>query len=119
MRHVGQAANVEHVLERRLDLRTRDIAEFGYEPEIGLDPHVGIERRIFRQVADFAARLERLREYVESVNQHGAGGRGHVAGDDPHRSGLAGAVGAEKTEDGTALCLERYVFYRDKVAVGF
>ena len=107
------------MLERRFDLRARDVAEFRDEPQISLDAHVGIERRIFGQVADFAARLERLRKDIESVDQHGARGRRHVARDDAHRGGLAGAVGAEKAEDGTALGLERYVFYRDKIAVGF
>ena len=119
MRHVSEAANLEHVLERGFDLRARDVAQFRDEPQIGLDAHVGIERRIFRQVADFAASLERLRKNIESVNQHGARSRRHVAGDDAHRGGLAGAVGAEKAEDGTALGFERYVFNRDKVAVGF
>ena len=119
MRHVGEAANLEHVLERGFDLRARDVAQLRDEAQIGLDAHVGIERRIFRQVADLAARLERLRENIESVDQHGARGRRHIAGDDAHRGGLAGAVGAEKAEDRTALGLERYVFYRDKVAVGF
>src|SRR5208337_295898 len=119
MRHISQSADFEHVLERRVDFRARDIAKPGDEAEIGLDAHIGIERRTFGQVADFPARLERLRKDIESVDQHGARGRRHIAGDDAHRGGLAGAVGPEKAEDGAVLGFERYVFYRDKVAVGF
>ena len=119
VRHVGQPANFEHVLERRLDLRAREPAEFRDKPEIGFDPHVGIQRRIFGQVSDFPARLERLRKDIEPVDQHGARGRRHIAGDDAHRGSLAGAVGAEKAEDRTVLGFERYVSYRDKVAVSF
>src|SRR5208282_3557421 len=104
-------------LERGVDLRTRHVAQFRNEPEIRLDPHVRIERRILRQVADLAARLERLRKDIEPVDQHGARSRRHISGDYAHRGGLAGAVGAEKAEDGSALGFERYVFYRDKVAV--
>ena len=119
MRHVLESAHVERMLERVFDLRARHSAQSRDETQIGIDAHIGIERRILRQVADLAARLERVFEDVETVDHDGARGRRHEAGDDAHGGGLAGAVGPEEAEDRAALGIERHVAYRDEVAVGF
>src|SRR5258708_5000310 len=107
------------LVERRLDLRARYVAKFGDEPEIRLDAHVEIERRVLGQVANLAARLERFGKDIETVDKDGARGGRHVAGDNPHRGGFPGAVGAEKAQDRTAFGFERYVSDRDEVAVSF
>ena len=117
MGHVGEAANLEHALDRVVDLRAAQSAQLGDEAQVGLHAHVGVERRRLGQVADTPARFQRLGEDVQAVNQYGAGRRRHETGDDPHRSGFAGAVGAEEAQDRALVGLEGDVAHGNEVTV--
>src|SRR5208283_29053 len=117
MRHVFEAAHVERMLEGVFDLGARHSPQSRDETQIRIDAHIGVERRIFRQVSDSLPRFERIFENVEVVDYYGARGGRHEAGDDPHGAGLAGAVGAEEAENRTAVGIEGHVADRDEVAV--
>src|SRR5579863_206900 len=118
MSHLGEAADVDHVSGGVLDLGAADAAQLGDEFQIALDAHIGIERRVFRQVADQAAGFERIGEDVEAVDEHGAGSRRHKAGDDAHRGGFAGAVGSEKAQNLAAFGAKGDPFDGEEIAVG-
>src|SRR6516164_9154738 len=64
MGHVGEAANLQHALDRFLNFGAPQSAELRDKAQVGLDAHVGIERRRLRQIPYPAARLERFGEYV-------------------------------------------------------
>ena len=90
-----------------------------HEIQILFDGHVGIERRRFRQVSRPALGFDRLIEDVEPGDDGLAFGRRHVAGQDPHRRGLAGAVRTEKAENFAALDAEADVVDGGDAAVLF
>src|SRR5690348_11371511 len=117
MAHVRETADLERAFNRVVELGTAKAAQLRHEAQVRLHAHVGIERRILGQIPYTAARLERLGEDVESVNQYGALGRGHEPGDDAHRSGFAGAIGPQKTEDRTLLGLERDIAHGNEIAI--
>ena len=86
-------------------------AHLAHEPEIVGHFHVQVERHGFRQVADMAARLERVRDHVVAGNGHGPFRRGRVAGHDPHGRRLAGAVRPQKPDDLSLFNVERDIDY--------
>ena len=55
-----------------------------------------VQRHIFRDVGQVAARLGRLRGRVDAIHPHLARGRRHEAEEEAERGGLAGAIGAEQ-----------------------
>ena len=118
-RHIGQAADLEHVIERVLDLRARHAAQFRDEAQVAFDAHIGVERRGLRQVADLAARFERLGKNIEPVDQTVPA----VAGMKPVMMRmvvvLPAPLGPRKPRIGPVFGLERNVFDRDKIAVDF
>ncbi len=63
------------------------------------------------------ARLERVGDDVEAGDLGASARRRQVAGEDAHGGGLAGAVGAEKTEHLTAFDVKRNVGHRHARAV--
>src|SRR5262249_43383801 len=67
MGHVGKAANLEHALDRLINLGAADSPEPADEAQVALDTHVGVKRRRFGQVTDPPARLQRFGEDVETV----------------------------------------------------
>src|SRR2546426_81672 len=80
---------------------------------------VGVERWRLRQIAGPALRLERLVEDVEACDNRLPFGSRHVAGQDAHRRGFPGAVGAEEAEDFAALDAEADVVDGCDAAVAF
>src|SRR5579862_5958054 len=119
VRHVFEAADLERVVERILDLRALHPAQLGDEAQVRIDAHIRIERRILGQVTDAAARLERIVENIEAVDHHSARSRRHKSRDDAHRGGLAGAIGPEKPEYRALVGIERNIAHGDEVAVNF
>ena len=97
--HVGESADLEHVLDSAIDGHPADAAKFRDKAQVALDAHIAIERRGFRQVADAASGFERVGEDVEPVDFDSALARRHEAGNDAHGGGFAGAVRAEKAEN--------------------
>src|SRR5208282_1677775 len=105
--HLIEAADLDRVLDRVIELAARHATDPRNEAQVAVDPHLGVERRRLRQVADTPADLERLGKDIESVDQHGAGSRRHEARDNPHRGGFAGAVRPQEAKDLAAIRLER------------
>ena len=85
----------------------RNIFDTGDKIEVGLDRHIGIERRIFRQVPDPATDFHGFTEHIEPRNPRGPGRGRHIAGQDTHRGRFPGAVGPQKTENLTLVHCER------------
>ena len=119
VRHVVDAGALHHCLDALAPLAARHPLDLGDELEIFDDAHVGVERRRLRQIAGAAFGLDRLVEDVEPGDD-GVAFRGrHVAGQDPHRRRLAGAVRSEEAEDLPALDAKAHVVHRGHPAVAF
>ena len=103
VRHVGDSDARHHLPDSLAPPGGRHALDPRHEIQILFDRHVGIERRGFRQVAGPALGFDRLLEHVEPGDHGLAIGRRHVAGQNPHRRRLAGAVRAQEAEDFAAL----------------
>jgi hypothetical protein len=73
--------------------------KLGAEAEEFVHAHLGVERDVFRHVADAFAHLDRISDDIVTGDADAAVGRRQVAGEDFHRRALAGAVGPEKADD--------------------
>ena len=71
----------------------------GHEIEAGVDAQRVVELEVAREVAAAAAHLERVALGVEAEHLGAAGAGADQVHEDADRGGLAGAVGAEETED--------------------
>ncbi len=119
IRHVGDARALHHGLDALRAVSRRHAFDLRDERQVFHDAHVGIERRRFRQIAGAALGFDRLVEHVEAGDDGFAVRGRHVAGQDPHRRRLTGAVGAEKSEDFAALDAEADVVDGGDAAVAF
>src|SRR2546421_7125600 len=77
--------------------------------EVLSDPHIIIERNIFRHVTEPRSGLERLLENIEAGDGGAAGSGRHESGQDAHGRCFAGAIWPEKTHDLTLAHLETQV----------
>ena len=118
-RHVGDARALHDLPDALAAFGGGDAFDLRDELEILGDAHVGIERRRFRQVARAALGFDRLLEHVEPRDDGLAVGRRHVAGQDPHRRGLAGAVGPRKPRISPRSTREADIVDRGHPAVPF
>ena len=96
---------------------SRDAFDPGAEHQVIAHGHVRVERRRLGQVAGAALGLDGLLDHVVAGDEGFAVGRRHIAGDDPHRRRLAGAVGAEEAQNLPTLGLEADVVYGREGAV--
>jgi hypothetical protein len=55
--------------------------------------HLGVQRRVLGQVADALPAFERVISDIKTVDSNGSAGRRHIAGNNPHGRGFAGAIG--------------------------
>jgi hypothetical protein len=117
-RHVGHPGALHHLVHAASDIFAHAL-DLGDEGQVLADGHVRIKRRGFRQVAGPALGFERLLEHVETGDGRRALGGGHVAGNNAHRRGLPGAVGAEKPENFAGLRSKTHVVYGGHGAVAF
>ena len=117
--HVVDARPFHDLLQALAAFAARDALDLGDELEILDDAHVRVERRRFRKVAGPALGVNRLVEDVEPGDNGFAVGGRHVAGQNPHRRRLAGAVGSEEPEDFAALDSEADVVDGSHAAVAF
>src|SRR5215469_5822964 len=115
--HRCQATNLHRVVDGTVDRRAPHVAQLGDKAEVGLNPHIAIQWRDFGQITYPSTRFERIGEDVESVDDDSTGSGRHIAGDNPHRRGFTGAIGAEKPENLAVFGLERNIGNRDEVAV--
>ena len=98
--HRTEVAEADDALDVRLLLRGGAVAPgFRDEAEKLLDGHLGVGRRVFRQVADQALDDDGFGRDIVAGHQREAGGRTEKAGDHLHRGRFAGAVRPQKSED--------------------
>ena len=71
------------------------------------------------QIADAFAHLERIVEDIEPRDFHRSAGCRQEPGDNAHRRGLAGTIGAEKAQDLPGRHAERDIGDRGQVTVAF
>ena len=116
---VFEAGFFDGVLDAAFRVYRRHIFYARDEIEIGVHGHVGIERRIFWEIADAAADFDRIGVDIEAGDACGAAGGGHEARQDAHRGGFPGAVGTEKTEDFALIYFEGDMIDRGFVAERF
>src|SRR5207244_3152746 len=81
---IGQPAALEHIVQALASLPAVDALDAGPEVEVFGDAHLGVERAVFRHVADPAADLDGVPEDVEAVDGGLARGGGQVAGQNAH-----------------------------------
>ena len=112
IQHAFEETQLDRTMHRALAGVALQAAQFGAEIEKAVDGHVGITRRVFRQVADQPLGGNRVFNHVVAANQNAARSRGIVAGDHAHRGRLAGAVGAEKAQHFAAFDAERHIIHR-------
>ena len=117
--HVVDVGALHHRRDALAPLLRRHALDAGDEVEVLAHRHVRVERRRFRQVAGAALGFDRVREDVEPGHRRLAFGRRHVAGQDPHRGGLAGAVRPEEAEDLAPLDTKTDVVHGRDPAVAF
>ena len=110
---------LHHAVNPRLDFTPGHALDLRHEGQIVAHPHVRVEGRRLGQIAGPPLGLDRLVQDVEPGHDCPAFGRGHVAGQDPHRGGLPSAVRAEKSENLTPLDPEADVVHGRHGAVPF
>src|SRR6185436_4455756 len=70
-------------------------AKAAHKLEKFVDPHLGIQRDIFRYITELAARFQALTDYIESGDAGSAGCRTQVSGENAQDRAFAGAIGTE------------------------
>ncbi len=95
----GEAAGIHRLVHRGLRLAVDEPLEPGAEAEVFPDAQVGIERHVFRHVADAPTDLDGVLVDVVSRHRRGALGRGEEAGEHAQGRALARAVRPEETDD--------------------
>jgi hypothetical protein len=80
-----------------------EAADFGDEAKEFLDGHLRVGGRALGQVAEFALHGDGVGGDIDAVHGGGAGVGAQEAGDQLHRRGLAGAIGAEEAQDVAAF----------------
>ena len=73
--------------------------EIGHEVKKLADPHVIVERRVFRHIADHAANRERIGYDIMAGDLDTAGGRHQITSQHAEDRALARAVGPEQADD--------------------
>jgi hypothetical protein len=110
--HVLDAGGAHRVVQRRAPLRSLQLAEAGHEVQVLGNQHVGVERIVFREVADAAFGLPpgcRKRGPVEKdLPAVGL----VVLRNHPHRGGFPGPVGSEETDDLSAVHGKAHAVHR-------
>ena len=107
------------VLDARAALFRGNVFDASHEIEIGGNRHIQIQRRIFGQIPDALADLERVVEDIEARDLRAAAGSGQKAGQDTHGGGLAGAIGAQEPENLALVHHERHVIDRSPLPNDF
>jgi hypothetical protein len=114
---VPHAALLHRVVDAGLALGLGDALDLGAEVQERVHVHVRVEGRRLGDVADAPLHLQRLLEDVVARDPRRALGRGEVAGEDPHRRRLPGAVGAQEAEDLALVHAERDAVHGRMAAV--
>ena len=97
--HVAHPGLPDHVVDLPAAILGGDPLDLGAEAEEVQDRHVRVEGRGLRDVADPPLDLEGGLEDVVAPHPRGPVGGRQVAGEDAHRRGLPGPVGAQEAQD--------------------
>ena len=114
-----EVAELEHLINARAEHAALDLLQPPAEIEVFRHPHVLGQRIVLGHVADLALDLVGLRRDGHAADADAPGRGRQVAGEDAHRGGLAGAVGAEEAENFAPGHLEGDVIDRGDAGVGF
>ena len=106
VRHVAEGRGLDDLGQPLLDLGLAHAAELAGEAQETIDPHLGVERWVVRQVADQLPDLVRLGLGVEAADGDATRGRQEQAAQKPERGALAGAVQPEEADALALLDLE-------------
>ena len=98
VRHVSDPGFLHHGVDAIVDVGAHAL-DLRDEPQVIAHGHVGIEGRGLREISGPALGFERMIEDVVAGDRGLALSGRHVAGDDPHGGGLAGAVWAQEPEN--------------------
>ena len=90
-----QAADVYHIFDPASPFTFRNSAHFGDEVKVVNNSHIGVKRRVFREVSHPLADLYGLFVDVKIRDSGSAFIGGHIAGQNPHSGSLSCAVGTE------------------------
>ena len=109
--HVGDGRAFHGRPDARGPVSGGDAVDAGHEMQVLADGHFRIQGRRLGQIARPALGLEGLVEDVETGDPGMAFGGRQVAGQDAHRRGLAGPVGAEEAQNLAGFDLEAQVVH--------
>ena len=115
--HVSEARLVDDSSDAGLKVAAHQAAHFSREVEILQHQHLGVERRVFRQVADGLSNRDGVFEDVRPGDSCGAPGGCDEARQDLHRRGLPGTVGPEEADDLATIDFESGIAERSDRAV--
>jgi hypothetical protein len=96
---LGEVEPVQQLLGPRLGGSTALVEQLADEDQVLGAGQVLVHGGVLPGEADVLPHLTRLGEHVEPVDPGGPGVGADEGGQNPHRSGLAGAVGAEDAEN--------------------
>ena len=115
--HLLQVGQSQHLVQLLLLLLSGDPLQLCAEGQILLHGHVRIQRRQFRQIPDTGLGSLRLLQNVVALHQDLTAGGGQITRHDIHRSGLSGAVWAQKAEDLAIFHGEAQMVHRIAVSI--
>ena len=110
--HALQPAHREDLGDRARAPGTRDPLEARDEMQVRRYAQLGVERRVFGEVADRTPTFEWLPQGIAPGNPHRAAARREDADENPHRGRLAGTVRSEETDDLSAVHAKRDAGHR-------
>jgi hypothetical protein len=96
---VGQTRQLAKLAHVGCDAALLHFLDPAGEAQVFVHRHVGVERRLLRQVSDAPLDIPRLLHNISPVQQHLTLGGWNVAGRDVQRCGLARAISAQKAQD--------------------
>ena len=113
----GEVAVVHDLADALVHARGVDVLEPGAEREVFLDAQFLGQGIVLRHVGQVALGPGRIEGHGDAPDGGATGRARHRARKDPHRGGLAGAVGAQEADDLTRRHGEAQVFHGREGAV--
>ena len=115
--HFLQKTALDHLADPLPRFAARQAFETRAVGEVLADPHLGIERHVFRQVAQILARRDRIGHQILAVDGDATASRWQKAGDHPQRRRLSRTVGAQDADDLALVHRERNVIDRHVLTI--
>ena len=115
--HIRQLQPLHSLVDLGFHVLPLDSLDPSHEPQIFLHPHIQIQGRQLRQIADALFDLLRLLGDVKAVHHNRSGGGGQIAGDHIHGSGLSRPIWPQESKDLSVLHRKGKIFYRRYIAI--